>query len=152
MKIHAASRLLQAADADEALARKYIRHYLGIDSDDLTYLHKFGKEDRISFTMKDRADFSTAIKNLIKHFGKPNEKLSTFNSENPIWNIDNDKSIILTEYDLFGNKYIVTLQDKRPLNFLEKRRKALEQKLEREGGDHNTPRNPSIGWRNPKRR
>jgi hypothetical protein len=152
MKILAASRLLHAADADEAMARKYIKHYTGVDSDTLQYLHKFGKEDKISFAMQNKIDFKLAAANLTRHFKKPSDKLSTHGNIILIWNLDNDKSIILAEYDLFGNKYVVTLQDKKPLNFLERRRKALETPIEKRTGDHNTPRNPGASWRTSKRR
>lgn len=151
MKIEAAHRLLMlASEADEAMARKYIRFYTGVDSDTLTYLHRFGKEDKISFIMKDKADFNKAAINLTKHFKKPNDKLSTYGNQMLVWNLDNDRSIMLSEFDLFGNRFVITLQDKRPLNFLERRNKALQQTEHTQptGG----PRNPSIGWRTPKRR
>ena len=156
MKIEAASRLLAAqeveADADEALARKYIRHYTGVDSDTLRHLHKYDNRFQIAFSLKTPQDFIMAVKELIKHFGKPDTTLATYGNKYYSWKLDDEKEITLSETDLVGNQFILILKDKRPQTFEERLREARENSTGSTPTRQGTPRSPNMGWRSGRRR
>lgn len=156
MKIEAASRLLASqqvhADADESLARKYIRHYTGVDSDTLRHLHKYDNKNQIAFSLKTAQDFIQSAKELTKHFGKPDTTLATRGNKYLRWKLDDEKSIALAESDINGNQFVLILQDKRPQTFEEKLREARENSTGSTPTRQGTKRSPNMGWRTGRRR
>jgi len=105
MKIEAAARL--QAGANEAMARKYIKSVTKVDSDSLTLV--VNAPASIIFTLNDQKNFDKALKNLTVRFGKPEKRT---NAEHSLeWHLDEKKSILVDEYGMGNNKFLITLVD-----------------------------------------
>lgn len=111
VKVHAAKRLL-TADADEALARKYIKSVAGIDVGKMEHT----SPDTIRFTVQSKDDFLKARQELIKHFGKPDTKMNVGWSQAGKWMIDPEKVIMLDDTRYGGGQqqfpYSISLVDR----------------------------------------
>ena len=111
VKVLAAQRLL-TADADEAQARKFIKHAAGIDVGRLEHT----APDTIRFTVLSKEDFLKAREELTKHYGKPDTKMAVGWSQSGKWRIDPEKVITLDDTRYGGGQqqfpYSITLYDR----------------------------------------
>jgi len=111
MKILAAQRLL-VADADESIAREFIKSVAGIKVDPKEHT----SPDVIRFTVLTKEDFLRALEELTKHFGKPDTKMNVGHSQAGKWLIDPQKVIMLDDMRYGGGQqkfpYSISLVDR----------------------------------------
>lgn len=111
VKILAARRLI-LADADEAMARKFIESVAGIKVGKMEHT----SPDTIRFTVLSKEDFLRALEELTKHFGKPDTKHAAGWSKAGKWMIDPQKVIMLDDRRYGGGyqkePYYISLFDR----------------------------------------
>lgn len=111
MKILAASRLKLYADADEQMARAFIKSVADID----VGRKEHTSPDIIRFVVNGPADFMKAKAALTKRYGPPDTKNNVYGSHAGRWFVDAEKVIDLSDVKFGGglqkDPYTIALYD-----------------------------------------